>query len=301
VIDPSSGAPTRISPGSASKTCIPGVIGAARTYGAPLNSSIHSTACVSPGARLGAGISIGPFAVIEDRVEIGDGCRIGAQAIIQSCVRMGRDNTVHPTAVLGGLPQDLAFDPRSDSWVDIGEGNVFREGVTVSRATRAGASTRIGNRCYLMSNSHVGHDCTVGDHTIFASGATLGGHVQVGDRVFLGGGVMVHQFCRIGSLAMLQGLAGINKDVLPFMMVAGRPGKHFRLNLVGMRRAGIDGERLQLVSAATRRLRNRQDLDDLPATPELTYLRAWLAADSKRGISSFIDIHKDTDGLSFGG
>lgn len=260
-----------------------------------MNATIHPTAHIAPGAKFGNGVSVGPFAVIEDHVKIGDGCRIGAHAVIQSRVRMGRNNSVHPTAVLGGLPQDLAFNPDEETWVEIGDGNTFREGVTISRATKPGTATCIGSNCYLMNNSHVGHDCTVGDNTIFASGATLGGHVHVGDRVFLGGGVMTHQFCRIGSFAMLQGLAGINKDVLPFMMVGGRPGKHYRLNLVGMRRAGIDGERLKAVSSAMRRLRNRQELDGLPETPELTYLRAWLASGSKRGILPFIDIHKDAD------
>ncbi|QSA97154.1 acyl-ACP--UDP-N-acetylglucosamine O-acyltransferase [Methylococcus sp. EFPC2] len=260
-----------------------------------MTGTIHPTAHIAPGAKLGAGVTVGPYAVIEDQVEIGDGSVIGAHAIIQPRVRMGRNNTVHPTAVLGGLPQDLAFDPQFDTWVEIGDGNVLREGVTISRATKTGTATRIGNECYLMNNSHVGHDCTVGNNTIFASGATLGGHAQVGDRVFLGGGVMTHQFCRIGSYAMLQGLAGINKDVLPFMMVGGRPGKHYRLNLVGLRRAGIDGERLKTVSAAIRRLRNKQSLEGLADTPELDYLRAWLAEGSKRGILPFIDIHKDAD------
>jgi UDP-N-acetylglucosamine acyltransferase len=134
-----------------------------------------------------------------------------------------------------------------------------------------------------MNNSHIGHDCRLGDGNILASGATLGGHVQVGDRVFFGGGVMVHQFCRIGSLAILQGLAGINKDVLPYAMVGGRPGKHYRLNLVGMRRAGIDGERLKAVSAAFRRVRSGQSLEDLPRTDELVYLREWLETASRRG------------------
>ncbi|MBS1214721.1 MAG: lpxA, partial [Proteobacteria bacterium] len=247
-----------------------------------MQAEIHPTAVVAATAKLGAGVRVGPFAVIADFVEIGDGCSIGAHAVVEPRVRMGENNTVHPHAVLGGLPQDLSFSPDTETWLDIGDGNVFREGVTISRATKPGTSTRIGSHCYLMNNSHVGHDCTVGDYTIFAGGATLGGHVHVGDRVFLGGGVMTHQFCRIGSFAMLQGLAGINKDVLPFMMVGGRPGKHYRLNLVGMRRAGIDGERLKAVSAAMRRMRKHESLDDLPETPELTYLRAWLAAESKR-------------------
>lgn len=257
---------------------------------------IHPTAYIAPGAKLGAGVSVGPFAVIEGDTEIGDGCQIGAHAVILPRVRMGRENVVYPNAVLGGLPQDLAFLPDTETWVDIGDGCIFREGATVSRATKVGGATRVGSGCYLMNNAHIGHDCQVGSHNILASNVALGGHVEVGDRVFFGGGAVVHQFCRIGSYAMLQGLAGINKDVLPFMMVGGRPGKHYRLNLVGMRRAGIDGDRLKAVSIAMRRLRGKLTLDDLPDTPELDYLRQWLAAGGKRGTLPFVDIrNKDED------
>jgi UDP-N-acetylglucosamine acyltransferase len=208
---------------------------------------------------------------------------------------MGAGNQVHPTAVLGGLPQDLSFNADAETWLEIGEHNVFREGVTISRATRLDEPTRIGSRCYFMNNSHVGHDCQVGNHNIFASGACLGGHVSVGDRVFFGGGAMAHQFCRIGSYAMLQGLTGINKDVLPFMMVAGRPGKHYRLNLVGLRRAGIDAERLRVLSEAMRALRHHRTLEDFPETPELIYLRAWLEQGGKRGILPYVEISREGD------
>lgn len=251
---------------------------------------IHPTALVHEDSRIAEGVEIGPFAVVERAVEIGPGCRIGAHAVIHSYVRMGRDNVVSPHAVLGGLPQDLGFDPDSETYVSIGDRNVLREGVTISRATKLGGATALGSDNYLMNNTHVGHDCTLGDRNIIASGATLGGHVHVGDRVFFGGGVMVHQFCRIGSLAMLQGLAGINKDVIPYTMVGGRPGKHYRLNLIGMRRAGIDGERLKAVSTAFRRLRARQALDGLPDTGELEYLRVWLGAGSKRGTLAFFEL-----------
>ncbi len=244
---------------------------------------IHPTAYISPDVELGTDVSVGPFAVIEGPGRIGDGCVIEAQAVIRPHVRMGRDNRVHPHAVLGGLPQDLGFKPDTETFLEIGDHNTFREGVTISRATVVGEATRIGSGNYLMNNTHVGHDCRLGDHNILASGATLGGHVAVGDRVFFGGGVMVHQFCRIGSFAILQGLAGINKDVLPYTLVGGRPGKHYRLNLVGLRRAGIDGERLRAVSAAFRCLRARQDLGGLPDTAELAYLRAWVAERSRRG------------------
>lgn len=254
---------------------------------------IHSTAIVGSEVELGSNVSVGAYAVIEGPGRLGDGCVVEAHAVIRPFVYLGRNNRVHPTAVLGGLPQDLAFDPAIRTTLEIGDDNVFREGVTISRATAATGVTRIGSSNYFMNNTHVGHDCLVGDGNILASGATLGGHVQVGDRVFFGGGVMVHQFCRIGGFAILQGLAGINRDVLPFTMVGGRPGKHYRLNLVGMRRAGIDGERLKAVSAAFRRLRSRQTLDDLPQTEELTYLRGWLDAESRRGgWLGFVEVHR---------
>jgi UDP-N-acetylglucosamine acyltransferase len=256
---------------------------------------IHATAVIHPDARLGSDVTVEAYAIIERDVEIGDGCRIGAHAVIHPYVRMGSHNAVHPTAVLGGLPQDLSFDPNQRTFLTIGDRNVFREGVTISRATRADGATSIGSDNYFMNNSHMGHDGAMGDHNILASGATLGGHAAVGDRVFFGGGVMVHQFCRVGSLAMLQGLAGINKDVIPYTMVGGRPGKHYRLNLVGMRRAGIEGDRLRAVSRAFRLLRARETLDELPETEEIGYLRDWLAATSKRGTLAFFDLR---DGAS---
>ena len=251
---------------------------------------IHPTALVSPEVILGQGVEIGPFAIIEGPGRIGDGTVIEAHAVIRAHTYLGRDNRVHPHAVLGGLPQDLGFDAATETRLEIGDGNTFREGVTISRATKPGTATVVGSGNYFMNNTHFGHDGIMGDGNILASGATLGGHCEVGDRVFFGGGVMVHQFCRIGSFAILQGLAGINKDSLPFAMVGGRPGKHYRLNLVGLRRAGIDGDRLKAVSQAFRRLKAKQDLEGLPDTPELSYLRGWLDKGSRRsGILGFIE------------
>ncbi len=256
-----------------------------------MNTMIHSTAVISPDVDLAENVSVGAFAVIEGPGRIGEGCVIEAHAVIRPHVYMGRNNRIHPTAILGGLPQDLAFDSATVTRLDIGDDNVFREGVTISRATKAGGATQVGSGNYFMNSTHVGHDSLLGDGNILASGATLGGHAQVGDRVFFGGGVMIHQFCRIGSFAILQGLAGINKDVLPFTMVGGRPGKHYRLNLVGMRRAGVDGERLKAVSAAFRLVRAKQSLEALPGTPEVNYLREWLNADSRRGgLLGFIEV-----------
>lgn len=141
-----------------------------------------------------------------------------------------------------------------------------------------------------MNNSHVAHDCAVGDKTIFANNVAIGGHVEVGHNVFMGGAVVVHQFCRIGAYAIVQGTTGINMDVIPFMLIGGRPAKHYRLNIVGLRRAGIVGENYKVLSAAFRLLKNKKSLEELQSTEELQYLRRWLAVDSKRGLHGFIDV-----------
>lgn len=251
---------------------------------------IHPSAYVAADAKLGANVSVGPFAVIEEGAIIGGHCQIGAHAVVHGRVRMGEGNILHPHAVLGGLPQDLGFKPETESWLDIGDGNVFREGFTAHRATAPGGSTKIGSGCYFMNNSHVAHDCTVGDKTIFANNVAIGGHVDVGSNVFMGGAVVVHQFCRIGSYAIVQGTTGINMDVIPFTLIGGRPAKHYRLNIVGMRRAGIVGDSYKVLSTAFRRLRNKKSLDDLQNTEELQYLKDWLAATSKRGLHGFVDV-----------
>ncbi|HHJ40321.1 MAG: acyl-[acyl-carrier-protein]--UDP-N-acetylglucosamine O-acyltransferase [Methylothermaceae bacteria B42] len=249
---------------------------------------IHPSSQIDKTVHLGRRVVIGPFVVVEPGVTIGDGCVIDAHAVIRRGVKLRADNRIHPHVVLGGLPQDLGFKESTRSWLEVGSGNTFREGVTVSRASAEEGVTKIGDNNYFMNHSHVGHDCQVGDNNILASGVALGGFVEVGDRVFFGGGAMVHQFCRIGSLAMIRGTSGVSKDVLPFTLVGGLPVKHYRLNTVGLRRAGINGERYRVLSIAFRRLRHQQGLEDLPETEEIIQLRNWLAVPSKRGMHGFV-------------
>jgi len=251
---------------------------------------IHPTACIAPDVSLADDVTIGPFAVIETGVEMGRGCQVGAHAVVQQYVKMGEGNILHPHAVLGGLPQDLGFKAGTVSWLNIGDNNVFREGFTAHRSSKENAETRIGSGCFFMNNSHVAHDCTVGDHTIFANNVAIGGFVEIGDRVFMGGAVVVHQFCRIGSFAIVQGTTGINMDVIPFMLVGGRPARHYKLNTVGLRRAGITGDRYKVLADAFRRLKNKQSLDGLEETDELRQLKDWLAVKSRRGLHGFIDV-----------
>ncbi len=255
-----------------------------------MSDLIHPSACIAPTVKLGANVCVGPFAVIEAGAEIGDHSQIGAHAVVHGHVKMGEGNILHPHAVLGGLPQDVGFKPETESRLEIGDGNVFREGFTAHRATLAGGATKIGSGCYFMNNSHVAHDCSVGDKTIFANNVAIGGFVEVGSHVFMGGAVVVHQFCRIGSYAIVQGTTGINMDVIPFMLIGGRPAKHYRLNIVGLRRAGIVGDDYKVLSSAFRLLKNKKSLDELSLTQQLQYLKNWLAADSKRGLHGFVDI-----------
>ena len=255
-----------------------------------MTEKIHPTAYVAATAVLGENVTLGPYAVVEDHVELGAGCQLGAHAVVQPYVKMGSANILHPHAVLGGLPQDTSFKAETVSWLEIGDNNVFREGFTAHRSATEDAITKIGSDCFFMNNSHVAHDCIVGNQTIFANNVAIGGHVEVGNNVFMGGAVVVHQFCRVGSYAIVQGTTGLNKDVIPFMLIGGRPAKHYRLNSVGLRRAGIKGEEYKVLSSAFRLLKNKQALDDLPKTEELVYLQQWLAVKSKRGLHSFIEV-----------
>lgn len=211
--------------------------------------SIHPLAVVSPHAELGNNVRIGPFCVVEAGVVLGDGCHLVGRVTVKSGTILGRDNLVLEGTVLGGMPQHIHM-PEHPGIVVIGDGNVFRENVTVHRALAAGHATRIGNSCLLMVNTHVAHDCTLGDHAILTNNTMLGGHVTVAERAYLSGSVAVHQFCRIGRLAMVGGLARVRQDVPPFITIDGGTTMVVGLNKVGLRRAGFTvTEVLQLKAA----------------------------------------------------
>lgn len=206
---------------------------------------IHPTAVVHAGARLGQGVEVGPFVVIDESVVVGDGCRLGPGVYLTGHTTIGRENLIHAGAVLGDAPQDLKYRNEPTRLI-IGDRNVFREHVTVHRSANLAEATEIGSDCLLMAGSHVGHNCRLGDHVILANGALLGGHVRVGDRVFISGNCLVHQFVTIGTLAMMQGGAAISQDLPPFCVAAGT-NELCGLNTVGLRRAGISSEqRLEL-------------------------------------------------------
>lgn len=214
-------------------------------------NDISPLACVSPAAVLGDGLHIGPFAIVEEGAVLGDGCRIEGGAVIRTGSVLGERVHVHPAAVVGGLPQDYSFNPATRTGVKIGDGTILREGVTVSRATKAETSTIIGRGCMLMAQSHVAHDCVVGDEVVMANCALLGGHVRVGDKAFLGGSAVFHQHVRVGTLAMCGGNASISADIPPYCMVADR-NRLAGFNLVGLRRRGVPREAIAELKLAFR-------------------------------------------------
>ena len=224
-------------------------------------SDIHPTAIISSEASIGKDVSIAPYVIVEGNVSIGNGCRIGSHSVVKEFTRLGNNNTVHEHVVLGGTPQDFKFS-QCESFLEIGEGNVFREAVTVHRSNTAGKKTVIGNNNYLMANSHVAHDCILGDNIIMANGVLLGGHVTIEDRAFLSGAVTVHQFCRIGTMAMLGASARINQDCLPYMIIDGAPGRVRGLNLIGLKRAGFSRDEISSLKQAMKTLFGSGGLDE---------------------------------------
>lgn len=198
--------------------------------------NIHPTAIVSPDADVADDVEIGPFCLVEDGVRIGRGCRITSHSIIQRGTEMGSNNMLDVGVVIGGRPQHLGAGEQVGRTL-IGNGNRFREYSTVHHGYLPEGTTVVGDRNMFMVASHVGHDCTVGDNNIIANNVMLGGHVDVGNQNYFGGGAAVHQFCRVGSLAMIGGLARVTRDIPPYVLVDGDNASLVGLNSIGLRRA----------------------------------------------------------------
>ena len=213
---------------------------------------IHATAQVDPGARLGANVHVGAFAVIGEDVEIGDDCRIGPHAVITGPTTLGRGNVVHAHATVGNDPQDKKFKGERTQLL-IGDRNTIFEFTTISRGTADGGGvTRIGNDNWIMAYVHIAHDCLIGDHCILANNATLAGHAVLGDHAILGGFAGIHQFCKIGAHAFIGMGSLVNADVPPFVMVAHRYAEPRGINSEGLRRRGFDAERIAAIKRAYR-------------------------------------------------
>ena len=254
--------------------------------------NVHSTAVIHPSATIADDVVIGPYAVIGERAFIDSGTRIGPHAVIEDYTSIGRDCQIFAGAVVGGVPQDLKFQPGTESYCVVGDRNVIRECVTINRATAEGDVTRVGNDNLLMAYVHVAHDCHVGNHTVMANGVTLAGHVQVEDHAVIGGMTGLHQFIRVGKMAMVGAMSRLAQDVPPFMLTEGNPPKVYGLNVLGLRRNGVPADaRVQLKRAYKLMYRSSlslgqaiAEINKLEPCPELRHLIAFLQA-SERGIS----------------
>ncbi|HYL10510.1 MAG TPA: acyl-ACP--UDP-N-acetylglucosamine O-acyltransferase [Candidatus Acidoferrales bacterium] len=235
-------------------------------------SEIHSHSIVSPKARIGRGCSIGAYAVVGDDVELGEGCVLHSHAVVQGPARAGRENVFHSFCSVGGDPQDLKYAGERTE-LEMGDGNTFREFVTVNRGTgKGGGLTRIGNGSLFMAYAHVAHDCRVGNRTVFANGATLAGHVTIEDYVSVGAFSAVHQFCRVGRYGYIGGFTVVTQDVPPFsLVVTERETKCFGVNAIGLERGGFGAERIRTIEQAYRlllrsKLNTAQALERMRAT-----------------------------------
>lgn len=253
---------------------------------------IHPQAFVSPEAEVEPNVRIGPGAVVEKGARVGEGTIVMANAVITRAATIGRRCRIHYGAVVGGDPQDVAFEG-GDSRVVLGDETVVREHATVHRATKRDGATVVGRGCYLMVNAHVAHDCTLGERVIVCNSALVAGHCTIGDRAFLSGNTVVHQFSRVGPLVMLSGISGIGRDVGPYLIVASRSEVR-GVNVVGLRRAGLDGAARTRVKEAYRALFAAATLEegvarlraDGAAThPEIAAIADFFSAESKRGFS----------------
>jgi UDP-N-acetylglucosamine acyltransferase len=262
---------------------------------------IHPNAVVGREVKLGAGVEVGPFCMLDGRIRIGAGTRLIGHVTILGDTQLGEHNVLHPNVVIGDEPQDLTYSgaPRS---VRIGNRNIFREGVTVHRGCERGEVTTIGDGNFLMQNAHVAHDCRVGNSAIIAGGALLAGWVELGDLALVSGNCVVHQYVRIGRLAMMRGLSRTSRDIPPFCIADGTHTLR-AINTVGLRRSGFSPAAIQALRKAFSALfgerRNlKLAIDALVSqgdiTPEVAELVDFIRS-SKRGVAFGAGHHAGSD------
>lgn len=250
---------------------------------------IHPAAHVSPKANIDPTAEIGPGCVVDGPAVIGAGSRLGPHSVVLGEVVMGRDCSIHAHAVIGDVPQDRNYRG-GPSRVVLGDEVIVREGATIHRATTEGGATRIGDRCMIMTNAHIAHDCKLAEDVVIVSSALLGGYVEVGRGAVISGSAGIHQHVRVGALAMVGGLAKVVQDVPPYTMV-GRDGELIGVNVIGLRRAGYQVASRMRIKAAFRVL-YRAGLPRLEAVrlvaeryrEEAAEMLEFFEAPSRRGI-----------------
>ena len=253
---------------------------------------IHKTAIVHKKAKIGKGVSIGPYTIVGENVEIEDGCQFGPSCFLDGWTKIGKNCRIIGQSAIGTPPQYLGYKGEKTK-VIIGENNIIREFVTINRGTKEGGEeTRIGNNCFLMAYVHIAHDCQIGDGVTLANVATLAGHVTVEDYAIIGGIVPIHQYVRIGTHAMIGGASRVPKDVVPYTLSAGIPLRVSGINVIGLKRHGFSTKEISVLKEAFRlifrsKLNRSQAIErierELEKVDSIKYLLEFLRT-SKRGI-----------------
>jgi UDP-N-acetylglucosamine acyltransferase len=257
-----------------------------------VTAKIHPTALIEDGARLGSGVEVGPFCHVGSRVTLDEGVKLLSHISVTGVTHIGARTMVHPGAMLGGEGQVRGND-FPDGRLEIGSDCVLREMVSMNcGSAKGGGITQVGARGFFMANSHVGHDCHVGNDVTFANSVALGGHVVVEDRVIFGGLAAVQQFCRVGQGAMVGGLTGVNRDVIPYAMAFGDHVELAGLNLIGLKRGGLSRETINALRGAFRAIfygregsipqRARLALARWPGIAEIGHIADFILADAKQ-------------------
>lgn len=235
--------------------------------------SIDSSARIDPKAEIDENVTIGPWCVIGPEVQIGSGTVIEPNVIMRSHTRIGKNNHFYQFSSIGEDPADKKFDGET-TWLEVGDDNIFREGVTLHRGTGVGGGvTKVGDDNLMMPYVHIAHDCIVGSHTVFANNVGISGHVQVGDWAILGGYAGVNQFLKVGAHAMVGGMTHISNDVPAYMIVSGRPATVRSINAVGLERRGFDKQTIAEIREAFKIIYKRnfslqEAIDQLKALSE---------------------------------
>ena len=215
--------------------------------------AIHPSAIIHPDALIADGVDIGPYAVVEEGARIGPGCSVGSHAVIGGGTILGRNNRIYSHAIIGTPSQDRKHKGEV-SFVEVGEGNIFREFVTVNRATGEGQATRIGNLCLLMAYTHVAHNCVLEDKVELANAAQVGGEVFIGEGAKIGGLVGIHQQCRVGAYAIVGACSKVTQDILPFVLADGHPARPRGINLIGLQRNQFPEDSMERIKQAYKTL-----------------------------------------------
>jgi len=253
--------------------------------------NIHPTAIVHPKANIEDDVEIGPFSIIEENITIGQGTKIGAHVILNGWTTIGKNCIIHMGCVIGHEPQIKDYKEQ-EAYCIIGDNNIIREYVTIHRGWKEKEKTVIGNNNYIMANAHIAHNCEIGSGVIITNYTAIAGHVIVEDKAVISGLIGIHQFCRIGTYAMIGGVSTVVKDVPPYMLTGGNPAVVYGINAVGLRRAGFSQEIRNNLKTAYKilyrsNLNTSQALEkiekEIPPSPELKHLIEFIK-NSKRGI-----------------